>query len=276
MNFFIKSSLFIGSLFVLNNFVSINYPLFYNRMKMQIFFLGIRTYSKYQVYYNKTYLFLVPYYSKMKKLLFKTTKKKRPNSKLLFYKDQKVIDTYDVDSTLLPVDKQDKDDEDEDEEVYDANALSDFITNVKPSEYDFYVIENINKKLPDVIIRIPENETELENPEYSKTEFLVIQLNINGQTINMDLTDKQQNFNILGNRIDKHFIYYYLLKNSIQVSMDTFTLFIVDRNADTLTLNTGDSVQLMDKTYKTFIRRVEDKNTELKQENYEIVNLPSE
>lgn len=272
MNFFIKSSLFIGGFFLLNQFVSNNYPLFYNRIKLQLFFIGIRSYSKYQVYYNKVYLLFVPYYIKMKKLLFKTTKKKRPDSKLLFYKDQKIIDTYDVDSTLLPLDKEDN----EEEEVYDAKALCEFITNIKPSVYDFYVIENINKKMTDIIIRVPENETELENPQYSKTEFLVIQLNINGQTINIDLTDKQRNFNILGNRIDKHFIYYYLLKKSILVPIDTFTLFIVDRNADTLMLNTEDSVQLMEETYKSFICPIENKNTEIKNENYEIVNLPTE
>ena len=288
MSWLIKSSIIIGSLYLTNKFLNIHFSSEYNKYKLKCFFLGMRCYSKYQIIYNKCLLFCFPYYKKIRSLFYKKKHTSLPDSSITFYKDNQILSSFTISGNLLPQEPNNDDDT-----IYNIKLLLEYIDNVKETSYDFYVIENKNKKVSDFIIRTSDNETDLIKLDYSKTEFLLINLNYNGTSLLVELMDEKINFNILGNILDKHFVFFYLSQKDITMTKPEYSFFIVDKNAETIVLSNEDSIKLDDNKYtllinnpalkKTDLKEKEFKEKELKEkdmkekdDNYEIVNLKQE
>ena len=295
MSWLIKSSIIIGSLYLTNKFLSKHFSSEYNKYKLKCFFFAIRCYSKYQIIYNKCLLFCFPYYKKIKTLFYKKKETNLPDSSLTFYKDKQIMSSFIVSGNLLPQEPNENDDT-----IYNTELLSEFIDNIKETSYDFYVIENKNKKISDFIIRTFENEKDLIKLDYSKTEFLLINLHYDGTSLLIELMDEKRNFNILGNILDKHFVFFYLSQKEINMDTSEYSFFVVDRNAETITLSNTDSIKLDDNKYTLLInnpllkkredelkekelkekelkeKEVKEKEVKEKDDNYEIVNLKQE
>ena len=278
MSWLIKSSIIIGSLYLTNKFLNLHFSSEYNKYKLKCFFIGIRCYSKYQIIYNKCLLFFFPYYKKIKRLFFKNKKINLPDSSLTFYKDNQILSSFTISGNLLPQEPNIEDDT-----IYNIKLLLEYIANVKETSYDFYVIENKNKKVSDFIIRSSDNETDLIKLNYSKTEFLLININYDETSLLVELMDEKRNFNILGNILDKYFAFFYLSQKDIIMTKPEYSFFIVDKNADTITLSSKDSIKLDDNKYTLLINNSALKTTDLKEnelkekdDNYEIVNLKQE
>ena len=288
MSWLIKSSIIIGSVYLTNKFLNIHFSSEYNKYKLKCFFLGMRCYSKYQIIYNKCLLFCFPYYKKIRSLFYKKKHTSLPDSSITFYKDNQILSSFTISGNLLPQEPNNDDDT-----IYNIKLLLEYIDNVKETSYDFYVIENKNKKVSDFIIRTSDNETDLIKLDYSKTEFLLININYDGASLLVDLMDEKRNFNILGNILDKYFVFFYLSQKDITMTKPEYSFFIVDKNAETIVLSNEDSIKLDDNKYtllinnpalkKTDLKEKEFKEKELKEkdmkekdDNYEIVNLKQE
>ena len=288
MSWLIKSSIIIGSIYLTNKFLNLHFSSEYNKYKLKCFFIGIRCYSKYQIIYNKCRLFCFPYYKKIRTLFYNKPQISLPDSSLTFYKDNQILSSFAISGNLLP-----REPNNDDDTIYNVELLSEFIANVKETSYDFYVIENKNKKVSDFIIRTSDNEKDLIKLDYSKTEFLLININYDETSLLVELTDEKRNFNILGNILDKHFVFFYLSQKDITMTNPEYSFFIVDKNAETITLSSQDSIKLDDNKYTLLINNSALKKTDLKEtdlkenevkdnivkekdDNYEIVNLKQE
>ena len=250
MSWLIKSSIIIGSVYLTNKFLNIHFSSEYNKYKLKCFFLGMRCYSKYQIIYNKCLLFCFPYYKKIRSLFYKKKHTSLPDSSITFYKDNQILSSFTISGNLLPQEPNNDDDT-----IYNIKLLLEYIDNVKETSYDFYVIENKNKKVSDFIIRTSDNETDLIKLDYSKTEFLLININYDGASLLVDLMDEKRNFNILGNILDKYFVFFYLSQKDITMTKPEYSFFIVDKNAETIVLSNEDSIKL-DDSYSLYIENV--------------------
>jgi len=248
MSWFIKSSIIIGSIYLTNKFLNLHFSSDYNKYKLKCFFIGIRCYSKYQIIYNKCLLLCYPYYKKIKALFYKKKQPSLPDSSLTFYKDNQILSSFAISGNLLPQEPTNDDDT-----IYNVELLREFIANVKETSYDFYVIENKNKKVSDFIIRTSDNETDLISLNNSGNEFLLINLNYSEKSIALELTNEIRNFNILGNIIDKYFVFFYLSQKDITMTNPEYSFFIVDRNAETIVLSNKDSIKLDKNKYTLLI-----------------------
>ena len=117
-------------------------------------------YSRYQIYYNKGKLIVLPLYLQLKSQIFGEPKLDRPFGKLLFYtNDHNLLDEFNISPDLLPIQPTDNGEY----EVYNESKLRLFIENVEPSSYAYYVLINKNNKMEDIIVRNYENRYNVEN-----------------------------------------------------------------------------------------------------------------
>ena len=272
MSILFKGCVIIGSVFVITKiFKKIN-PKLYSSYKMKCFISGLKMYSKVQILKTKLRLLTIPYYNKIKKIIWKKDLINGPDSFLHFYKNNELVDQYKIsykdviENQLLPIEK---DDSNELEYKFEPNNLIEYVRNLESSNYDYLVIENYNKKKTDIIVRSKENALDLVNIEYSKTEFLILQLNIEDKNINLELTNDLFNLNVNGNIIDKNMVFLYnkYINNLFKFTME-YTIFIVDRELNQVQLSNEDSIKLDQGKY---IANVKEKNI-VQEENYEVIN----
>ena len=85
--------------------------------------------------------------------------------------------------------------------------------------------------------------------EPSNVRFLLIELRCNGQTTKLEFVKNDDNYYIVGNRIDRRFLQYLMTKYYTACNLDTYTLFIIDHNASIIEINSTQTIQLEKDTY---------------------------
>ena len=271
MTYFFKGCVVIGGIFLVSKIFNKINPKLYSSYKMKVLIYGIKMYSKMQILKMKFRVLTMPYYNKIKKMIWKKDIINGPDSFLHFYKNNEIVDEFKIsfknviENQLLPIEK---DDSNELEYKFDAKKLIEYVKNFESSNYDYLVIENYNKKKADIIVRSKENAFDLENIEYSKTEFLIMQLNIEDKNINLELYNDSFNLNINGNSIDKNMVFLYnkYINNNFKFTNE-YTIFIVDSQLEQLQLSNEDSVKLDQGKY---IAKITDKRPQ--EESYEVIN----
>jgi hypothetical protein len=300
MSTLLKGILFSSTIcgcYLIHSIVKNNYPKKYLDYKIKVFIYGIKMYSKFQICRKKMYLLVFPYYNKIKNFFFPKDLINGPDSFLYFYKNNELIYEFKltykqvIEDNLLPIEVEDLNNI---EFNYDSDKLKLFIKDYEPKDYDFLVIENRNKKKTDIIFRSKDNAYDIDKLEYSKNDFLLIQLIISTESKNIELMNDVYNFNITGNRIDKNFIFLYKKYIDMNlVKIEDYSLFIVDKDLEQFVLNNNDSIKLEDGKYISYIsssqegtyvsyissKKQEDENVELiydrengKDETYDIIN----
>ena len=173
MNSIIKTSVLIGLGYLSESVLRNYFPSYYDKLKIKLLFFGIKSYSRFQIYYNKGKLIVLPLYIRFKHQIFGEPKLDRPFSELCFYAtDHNLLSEYSISPELLPVKLNDKGEY----EQFNSDKLQLYIQNIEPFSYAYYVIVNKNNEMEDIIVRNYENRFQLENIVYSKSEFLVIEI----------------------------------------------------------------------------------------------------
>ena len=260
MSTLLKGILFSSTIcgcYLIHSIVKNNYPKKYLDYKIKVFIYGIKMYSKFQICRKKMYLLVFPYYNKIKNFFFPKDLINGPDSFLYFYKNNELIYEFKltykqvIEDNLLPIEVEDLNNI---EFNYDSDKLKLFIKDYEPKDYDFLVIENRNKKKTDIIFRSKDNAYDIDKLEYSKNDFLLIQLIISTESKNIELMNDVYNFNITGNRIDKNFIFLYKKYIDMNlVKIEDYSLFIVDKDLEQFVLNNNDSIKLEDGKYISYI-----------------------
>ena len=268
---FFKGCVAIGGIYLVSKLFNKINPTLYSSYKTKAFIYGVKMYSKIQILLMKLKILTKPYYKKIKQFIWKKDLVNGPDSYLYFYKNNEIVDKFKmsfkhvIEKQLLPIEK---DDSDELQYTFDYQNLVEYVKNFESSDYEYLVIENYNKKKADIIVRSKENAYDLEKIEYSKTEFLIIHLNIEDQNINFDLYNDCFNLNINGNTIDKNMVFLYnkYINNNFKFTSD-YNIFIVDSQLEQLQLTNKDSVKLDQGKY---IAKINDKVPT--EESYEVIN----
>ena len=116
------------------------------------------------------------------------------------------------------------------------------------SDYD--VIDKINPKVNKVIYFNPINFPIDYNYSICKFSFISFSVKIGRDMYQLKLSNDSENYYVVGNRINKHVI-YYLLKNQCGIDIDcNYELDIIDNNVNMLTLTEKEEIVLEDSCYK--------------------------
>ena len=258
MNFWLKTCLYIGGSTLTGYLISNIYKKHKNLIQRKIFYYGIRTYCQYQIISNKVKIFTIPLYRKIKSIIISEQEKKN-FSKIEFFKlnttneisDENIelLGEFDIAPELIP-------EKDEDTNIYmeyPVEKLKNYIKMIAPSTFDFFILKNNNNNIKDIIIRDYDNMLELDKLNYSKCEFLVLDL-INGENkLSIDLTIKDLclNFNVIGNTINKNFIIAYHKLNDLKIkNLKNYELFYVDKNINNNSISQDDGIELLYENYK--------------------------
>jgi hypothetical protein len=92
--------------------------------------------------------------------------------------------------------------------------------------------------------------------DVSNITFIALYLNYNGMLYNINLKTDDLNYYLVGNKIDKHFVQYYIntvlgLKFSYAKSeMKTYQLELVDHNVNIINLNSEQSIVIDKNDYR--------------------------
>ena len=130
------------------------------------------------------------------------------------------------------------------------------INAAEPQIYDFFILnDNVGDKKNRVLYYdIPINLFYKEHPPSQK--FLSFDLEYNGETHGMQLNSPDYNFAIVGNRIDREFIMYFL-KNVLHVQMSeelhasnlVYNIHLIDSNVNMVNLDQTDQLKFTSDGY---------------------------
>jgi len=293
MNTIIKLSVILGVGYVTEATIRQYMPSYHQKCKMKLLYWCLRTYSKGQIYYNKTKLYIFPIYNQLRNKIFGKPALDRPNGLITFFsKNNLVLSEYEINPEFLPIQLRDKGPY----EPFNKEKLVTFIENMEPNEYEYYAIINKNNKMEDIIVRSYPNRLELDNIIYSRCEFLVLEVNSQGtkSVLNLVVPESNRNYNIINNRIDENFFRIYQNYENVDLKIahvpfgltkdkdneepetednkiiDNFNIFYVDNKIESNTLLGDEVIVLQDEGYK-----LEKKNLSLEsfsdEENFEMI-----
>lgn len=194
----------------------------YKKIRNDIIYNVIYYYSKYQITYNKVY-----------GLLYK-------------FADNNNLFVKNVKNTISQI-------------TYDKVHTKDFnIDDSEPSFVDnndcFYIYsDNINiskSKCVNKIIRRSLNFNT--NYEVSNIKFISMSIELDNETYNIKLITDEENYYVVGNKIDKKFLIYYLryykhcnLTNDNAEKIDKLDVNIIDHNVNVVNLEITDNSYIL-------------------------------
>jgi hypothetical protein len=120
----------------------------------------------------------------------------------------------------------------------------------EPKVYDFFILnDNVGDKKNRVLYyEIPGNLFYNEHPPSHK--FLSLDLEYNGETREVPLTSADYNFAIVGNRIDREFVMYFLknvlnipIPEDLHASNLVYNIHLIDSNVNVVNLDQTDELK---------------------------------
>ena len=279
MSFWLKTSIFVGSALT-GYFISKNYNRCKSIVQRKLFYYGIRTYCQYQILNNKIKLFTIPLYRKIKKILLDEDEKKNystieffkiKNTDTLNNESLELLSEFNVSPDLMPL----KDDDTLIYSEYPRDKLKEFIKTIAPNTFDFYVLKNNNNVFKDIIIRDLDRMLDVDKINYSKCEFLVLELIQDSNKLSLDLSlkDSSINFNVIGNVINKNFIIYYHFINKIKLdNLNKYEILYVDKNINSNTIREDSEIEFLDQSYKIVEKSTDWESEDEKDDQYEVID----
>lgn len=279
MSFWLKTSIFLGSALT-GYFISKNYNRCKSIVQRNLFYYGIRTYCQYQILNNKIKLFTIPLYRKIKKILLDEDEKKTYSTIEFFkikdtdnlnHESLELLSEFNVSPDLMPI----KDDDTLIYSEYPGEKLKELITTIAPSTFDFYVLKNNNNEFKDIIIRDFDKMLDVDKINYSKCEFLVLELIQDSNKLSLDLSlkDSSINFNVIGNVINKNFIIYYHFINKIKLdNLNKYEILYVDKNINSNTIREDSEIEFLDQSYKIVEKSTEWESEDENDDQYEVID----
>ena len=279
MSFWLKTSIFVGSALT-GYFISKNYNRCKSIVQRKLFYYGIRTYCQYQILNNKIKLFTIPLYRKIKKILLDEDEKKNystieffkiKNTDTLNNESLELLSEFNVSPDLMPL----KDDDTLIYSEYPRDKLKEFIKTIAPNTFDFYVLKNNNNGFKDIIIRDLDRMLDVDKINYSKCEFLVLELIQDSNKLSLDLSlkDSSINFNVIGNVINKNFIIYYHFINKIKLdNLNKYEILYVDKNINSNTIREDSEIEFLDQSYKIVEKSTDWESEDEKDDQYEVID----
>jgi hypothetical protein len=130
------------------------------------------------------------------------------------------------------------------------------ISEAEPKDYDFFILnDNINGKNNRVLYyKIPINLFYKEQPISQK--FLSFNLEYNGETTEVQLSNDKYNFAIVGNFINRELVMYFLknilhtpIPDNLHSSNLVYNIHIIDSNVNVINLDQTDELKITEDGY---------------------------
>lgn len=235
-------------------------------------------YSVMEIKYNKVKKYLKPYLLEGKRVVYdylnSHTNNSNTNNPYAFY-TKTSIDTYDVSNNFTKVDEH--------RSTISLLDHTDFLKEyyVVEEQNHYYVVNIIleeDKTNKIVFQNAIMNDNKLVNT-CSNVQFISLCLQVKGimEPIEMHLKTEDVNYYMVTNKIDKHFVYYYVKYHAKINYCSSFTYFtyileVMDNNVNIFTITEKDSIYIDEDTYLLHLHKEELEETKTTKEIKELSN----